>query len=418
MTGINTNNVPVYIVDDEPAIRGAVEQTLLLSDIQCQSFPNAQAALQGINTEHAAIVITDIHMPVMNGLEMMRQLLSQNSDFQIIVLTGYGDVKTAVEAMKSGAYDFIEKPFGNEQLLSAITKAAEKIALLQENQWLKAELDMQTRAGPKLLGHSETMTHLRRGLIRLDAKQSALFVGEAGTGKRLAAQFTHDVQFGAEKELVSLSAVHIADLSLKETQAKLTLLCESDNVGNLYIHHAEQLSHEQCRWLTDTSNALPRVLFSASRPMDTFEHTPTTFALLPLSQRSQDIPSLYKHFVRGAASRYQIQPPNMPREEIEWVRQQPWDGNITQLRQFAELRALKSMPFDETTWQPNADQAEPQALAQKLAYFEYMALFDALQRHGGRLKEVQLELQVSRKTLYDKLKRHQLDKTEFKEQKP
>lgn len=119
--------------------------------------------------------------------------------------------------------------------------------------------------------------------------------------------------------------------------------------------------------------------------------------------------------MRNACSRYQVQPPRITAEELETVQQQTWPENIRQLRQFAELRALKSPQFLSADVD-ELQQAQAQTMAQRLDYFEYTLLFDALKRHGGRLKEVQQELQVSRKTLYDKLKKHQLDKSQFKDQ--
>ncbi|MEF1337911.1 response regulator, partial [Vibrio rotiferianus] len=134
----------IYFVDDEPHIRDAVSQALMIEGLTVTCFPNAIEALREIDVQTPAVVITDIHMPVMDGLEFMKTLLSKNAHFQVIVLTGHGDVKTAVEAMKAGAYDFLEKPFSTEQLMKSLNNAKDKLLLLQENVWLKKELDMQT----------------------------------------------------------------------------------------------------------------------------------------------------------------------------------------------------------------------------------------------------------------------------------
>ncbi len=96
----------LYFVDDEPAIRDSVEQAMLIEGIDIACFPNAIEALKRIDVTQAGIVITDIHMPVMDGIQLTQKLLNQNPHFQIIVLTGHGDVQTAVSAMKAGAYDF------------------------------------------------------------------------------------------------------------------------------------------------------------------------------------------------------------------------------------------------------------------------------------------------------------------------
>ena len=185
----------LYFVDDEPAIRDSVEQAMLIEGIDVVCFPNAIEALKKINVTQAGIVITDIHMPVMDGIQLTQQLLSHNPHFQVIVLTGHGDVQTAVSAMKAGAYDFLEKPFVVDALLTAVKKAADKLALVEENNLLRKELAMQNQVGPKLIGQSPSMQTLRRELITLDTKANPLllFVGDLGTGKRITAQYTHDL---------------------------------------------------------------------------------------------------------------------------------------------------------------------------------------------------------------------------------
>ena len=169
-------NNPVFFVDDEPHIRDAVAQALLIEGIDVTCLPNAVEALRVIDPNTPAIVITDIHMPVMDGLEFMRTLRSKNDHFQFIVLTGHGDVKTAVDAMKSGAYDFLEKPFSTEQLMKSLNNAGDKLNLLQENIWLKKELDMQTHVGPKMIGHSKAMVSIRRALISAPTNQPIIAI--------------------------------------------------------------------------------------------------------------------------------------------------------------------------------------------------------------------------------------------------
>ena len=154
------------------------------------------------------------------------------------------------------------------------------------------------------------------------------------------------------------------------------------------------------------------------------------FDLLPLAQRTEDIGSLFKHFARGAASRYQLPPPVITEKEIQRLIATHWGENIRQLRQHAELRVLTQVkqPALDTQESDQADNPEQVdggkldvnieeqqlSLSQRTDSFEQILLIEALHRHQGRLKDVQQELQVSRKTLYDKLRKHQLDKTDFK----
>lgn len=402
----------VFFVDDDPHIRDAVTQALLIEGVDVNPFPNAVEALRVIDPHSPAIIITDIHMPVMDGFEFMRALLGKNHQFQFIVLTGHGDVKTAVKAMKSGAYDFLEKPFSTEQLLKSLNNAGDKLTLLQENVWLKKELDMQTHVGPKMIGHSQAMVDIRRALISAPLHQPLIFVGEDGTGRRLAAQFAHDIHATPESELITASGEDLCSLSSDAFDSALHLLTEGKDHCSLYLYNAENISQEQWQYLFNDPR-LQRV-FGATTKIGAGIDALATLVYLPsLDQRKEDIGPLYKHFVRHAASRYQLQPPQITAEEISQITELSWPENIKQLRQFAELRALKPDAFRIEEWNSEKN-IEIQSMAQRTEHFEYCLLFDALQRHGGRLKEVQLELQVSRKTLYDKLKKHQLDKSKFK----
>ncbi|EHH1103540.1 sigma-54-dependent Fis family transcriptional regulator [Vibrio parahaemolyticus] len=404
----------VIFVDDEPHIRDAVSQALLIEGIEVTCFPNAVEALRVIDANSPAIIITDIHMPVMDGLEFMRTLLSKNHHFQFIVLTGHGDVKTAVEAMKSGAYDFLEKPFSTDQLMKSLNNASDKLNLLQENIWLKKELDMQTHVGPKMIGHSKVMVSIRRALISAPTNQPLIFVGQDGTGRRLAAQFAHDIHATPDSELIAASGEDLYELSLDALDKAIEHLTEDSNRCSLYLHSAEHISLAQWQCLFNHPK-LERVFGATTKVAADVKTFATLIHLPTLDERKEDIGPLYKHFVRHAASRYQLQPPHISLDEVRRITELSWPENVKQLRQFAELRALKPETFRMEDWDSEKS-IEIQSMTQRTEHFEYCLLFDALQRHRGRLKEVQLELQVSRKTLYDKLKKHQLDKSKFKAQ--
>ncbi|MEZ8016929.1 sigma-54-dependent transcriptional regulator [Vibrio splendidus] len=428
----------LYFVDDEPAIRDSIEQAMLIEGIDIVCFPNAIEALKKINTTQAGIVITDIHMPVMNGIQLTQKLLSQNPHFQIIVLTGHGDVQTAVSAMKAGAYDFLEKPFVVDALLTAIKKAADKLALVEENNLLRKELAMQNQVGPKLIGQSPSMQALRRELITLDTKihPLLLFVGDLGTGKRVTAQYTHDLHSHQTAELFPIAAFNLPRNNQATFNHFVMQLFNKHQGGTLYIHETETLTSEQWYWLAALKPTLLRensCKTNATCIIIATTIVPTTivgefrrFDLLTLAQRTEDIGSLFKHFARGAASRYQLPPPVIREKEIQRLIATHWTENIRQLRQHAELRVLtqiKQPSLDSDTGKQSDEnegdvsiEEQQLSLNQRTDRFEQIILIEALHRHQGRLKEMQQELQVSRKTLYDKLRKHQLDKTDFKNQ--
>ncbi|MEG3691528.1 response regulator, partial [Vibrio coralliirubri] len=250
----------LYFVDDEPAIRDSVEQAMLIEGIDIVCFPNAIEALKKIDTMQAGIVITDIHMPVMGGIQLTQKLLSQNPHFQVIVLTGHGDVQTAVSAMKAGAYDFLEKPFVVDALLTAVKKAADKLALVEENNLLRKELAMQNQVGPKLIGQSPSMQALRRELITLDTKTNPLllFVGDLGTGKRVTAQYTHDLHSHQTAELCPVAAFNLPRSDEATFHQFILQLFLKHQGGTLYIHETEALTQDQWQWLANLKPTLLR----------------------------------------------------------------------------------------------------------------------------------------------------------------
>jgi DNA-binding NtrC family response regulator len=283
---------------------------------------------------------------------------------------------------------------------------------LQENVWLKKELDMQTHVGPKMIGHSQVMVDIRRTLISASLHQPLIFFGEDGTGRRLAAQFAHDIHATSDSEMIVASGEDLYELSSDAFDKAIYHLSQGRPHCSLYLHSAEHISLPQWQCLFKHPS-LQRVFGAANKVVQGVETLAKLIRMPSLDERKEDIGPLYKHFVRHAASRYQLQPPQISLAEVKRITELAWPENIKQLRQFAELRALKPDAFRMEDW--NSEKSiEIQSMTQRTEHFEYCLLFDALQRHRGRLKEVQLELQVSRKTLYDKLKRHQLDKTKFK----
>jgi two-component system C4-dicarboxylate transport response regulator DctD len=128
----------------------------------------------------------------MDGVTFLKNALSIDAEFTVVMLTGHGDISTAVESMRLGAYDFIEKPFSNEYILDVLKRAGEKRALVLENRALKDELDAQTGAGPRLLGNTQKIKALRRLLMQIkDIPADVLIRGETGSGKDLVARFLH-----------------------------------------------------------------------------------------------------------------------------------------------------------------------------------------------------------------------------------
>ena len=207
VTTLSEKNITqVYIIDDEEHIRRAIEQMLDLEGIVVETFSDANVLLERIEKNWAGIVISDINMPKMDGHQLMNNIHAIDADLPVILITGFGDISMAVNAMRKGAYDFIEKPFNNEDLLDTVKRALDKRLLVIENRHLKKELETQSSPGPRILGTSSPIVNMRSMLNNvMDAPVDIMIDGETGTGKELVARYLHDHSIRKDKNFGNYS---------------------------------------------------------------------------------------------------------------------------------------------------------------------------------------------------------------------
>ena len=199
----------VAIVDDEKDMRLSISQWLSLSGYDTESFASAAEALSVVGPDYPGIVITDIRMPGMDGLGLLKKLMSSDSALPVMMITGHGDVPMAVEAMRLGAFDFLEKPFDPDNMTAIVRKATAARRLTLDNRALRRELSDGGQLIQKLAGNSPAMRQLREDILDLgQADGHVLIDGETGTGKTLAAHALHAVGSRAGKtfSLISCSA--------------------------------------------------------------------------------------------------------------------------------------------------------------------------------------------------------------------
>ena len=332
----------VIVVDDEASIRNAVEQWLSLSGFDVQLFSGAQDCLDQLPAHFPGVIVSDVRMPGMDGMALLSRLQQLDPDLPVILLTGHGDVPMAVEAMRVGAYDFLEKPFSPDELLSSLRRALEKRQLVLENRRLHEQADLRELIDGRLLGVSRSLQTLRRQVLDLaPLPVNVLIRGETGSGKELIARCLHDFGPRADKPFVALNCAAIpeqlfeAELFGHESgaftgaQGKRIGKLEYADGGTLFLDEIESMPlAQQAKLLrvlqeqklerlgSNQSIHVDLRVIAATKP-DLLEEaragrfredlayrlTVAELRLAPLRERREDIPLLYEHFSRSAAER-------------------------------------------------------------------------------------------------------------------
>ena len=436
----------VIVVDDESSIRSAVEQWLSLSGFEVQLFSRADECLAQLPAHFPGVILSDVRMPGISGLELLAEVQRRDADLPVILLTGHGDVPMAVEAMRDGAYDFLEKPFSPETLLGSLRRALEKRRLVLENRALHVLADNRAKLDATLLGVSRGLQTLRRQVLDLATLPvNVLIRGETGSGKELVARCLHDFGPRAEKPFVALNCAAIpeqlfeAELFGHESGAftgasgKRIGKLEYADGGTLFLDEIESMPLAQqvklLRVLQEQklerlgSNQSIRVdlrIIAATKPdlLDearagrfredlAYRLNVAELRLPPLRERREDIPLLFETFAQQAAERLGRTFAPLSGPQLSHLLSHDWPGNVRELANVAERQVLG-------LGEPEPAAIEPgQSLAAQQEAFEAHCLRAALTRHKGDVKAVLEELQLPRRTFNEKLQRHGLSREMF-----
>ncbi|MFN3605958.1 MAG: sigma-54-dependent transcriptional regulator, partial [Cypionkella sp.] len=247
----------VAIVDDEADMRQSISQWLALSGFDTETYASAEEALKGIPADYAGIVVSDIKMPGLDGMAFLKRLMGMDSGLPVILITGHGDVPMAVEAMRIGAFDFLEKPFNPDRMTELAKRATSARRLTLDARALRRELSDGTVLMKKLVGASAVMERLREDILDFgQADGHVLIDGETGTGKTLVAHALHAVGPRAARKFVTISCAAYSEDTLAarlfgpSEDGQLPLIEEARG-GTLCLEDVEALSHAlQSRLLT------------------------------------------------------------------------------------------------------------------------------------------------------------------------
>ena len=444
----------VIFVDDDPHIRQAIAQTLTLEDLSIACFEDARSGLESISQDYEGVVLCDYNMPGMDGLEMLDRIRAMDETIPVIILTGQGDISTAVTAMQQGAYDFIEKPFDHDELLELLRHALEKRHLALENRRLKAQLKHLARPGPRILGDSAGMQKVMATIDPvLDISANILLHGETGSGKDALARYIHENSprsahnfvaincgavpenlieselfgheagafTGAEKRRIGkIEYAHKGTLFLDELesmpmalQVKLLRVLEEQRVERL---GSNQVQNVDVRIIAATKADLKQLSDEGEFRADLYYRLNVVkLDIPPLRERKDDIPVLFHHFVLIAAARYDRESIPLDASQAARLMQHSWPGNVRELRNLAERYVLLGpAALDENDSSVTDNVSGRQTLSEMMDDFERSAVVSALNACHGSIKDTMVQLGIARKTLYDKMKKYGLDKSQFR----
>jgi two-component system, NtrC family, response regulator HydG len=439
----------VLVVDDQRNMRATTALLLRDAGYAVAEAEDGAAALQRVVAEPYDVVLTDLRMGAVDGMEVLRATVEASPTTQVIVMTAYGTIDSAVEAIRRGAYDYIAKPFKEGELLLRVAKAVEKRRLLGEVSLLRREF--QARYGLEhIVGRSAALRELLDRVVRVAATDATVLIsGESGTGKELVARALHTGSRRAEKPFVPVNCAAITESLLESelfghargaftgaTRARRGLF-EEANGGTLFIDEigetaagfqAKLLRALQEGEVRRVGESLPmkvdvRVIAATNQNLKAavaekrfredlfYRLNVVPLRVPPLRERREDIALLAEHFLDRYAKRSGEKKTLLP-EAVAKLVAYPWPGNVRELEnmmhQAAALAPHDELSADDIRFEAPASAnaaGAPQTLAEAVDAAERRTIELALARAGGDLGVVARELAVSSTTLWRKMKR-------------
>jgi len=441
--------ITIAIVDDEEDMRQSISQWLSLSGYNTETYASAEDALAKISSDYKGIVVSDIKMPGMDGMSFLKRLMGMDSALPVIMITGHGDVAMAVDAMRIGAYDFLEKPFNPDRMSDLARRATQTRRLTLENRALRRELSDGTVLLRKLIGSSPMMERLREDILDLaQADTHVLIEGETGTGKSLVAHALHACGARQGKKFLTISCAAFSEKDLGhrifgpvEDETTQPLVEEAKG-GTLLLEDIEALpdalqarlvsligeqspdgNPQSVRIIAVSNNAEPGTSCEDQLRSDLYYRLAAMqISPPPLRQRGEDILTLFNRFLESFAEEYGCDAPDVSAKEAAQLLQAPWPGNVRQLINLAERAVLQtrrgggtitSLLMADNSEISHALVTEGKPLKEYVEAFERMLIDNTMRRHRGSIAAVMEELCLPRRTLNEKMAKYGLTRADY-----
>ena len=441
----------VILVDDDPHLRQALSQTLDLAGLKVVALAEAQGLAERIEADWPGVVVSDIRMPGIDGLQVLEQLHGRDSELPVLLITGHGDVPLAVQAMRAGAYDFLEKPFATDALLDSVRRALALRRLVLDNRSLRLALSDRQQLATRLVGHSPAMLRLREQIGALaGTRADVLILGETGAGKEVVARALHDLSSRSEGPFVAINAGALAESVVESelfghepgaftgAQKRRIGKFEFANGGTLFLDEIESMSLDvqvkllrmlqervverlggnqliplDIRIIAATKEDLRQSADQGRFRADLYYRLNVApLRIPPLRERGDDILVLFQHFADAASQRHGLSPHALQPAQRALLLRHDWPGNVRELQNAAERFALGlELALDGQA--PSA--AAPTApklsgnLSEQVEQFERSLIAAELAQPHSSMRSLAEALGIPRKTLHDKLRKHGLN---------
>ena len=440
----------VLIIDDDESIRTACLQTLQASGFRVQAVDDGSLAMDRISRESFDVVLLDLKMPGISGMEILKTLKQNNPGIQVIVITGYASIDSAVEAGRLGVFEFLCKPFTPEDLINTVDKAAKVKLTALEDACVFMALNERQPPADTIIGRSEPMRKLMR-LIKQAAPMdsSVLITGETGSGKELAARTLHRLSnrsrqpfvvvdcgslvetlfesemFGHVKgsftgavdttkgkfELAhrgTLLLDEIANISIS-VQARLLRVVQEQEVSKI---GSQQMKKVDVRIVSATNRNLLEEVEAGNFRNDLYYRLNVVHMHVPaLRERHEDIPILAGCFLKQLTRHLRKPITDITPGAMKRLQSYHWPGNVRELKNVIERAIVtcendKIRSADIVLGHPSVDHAEPQLAHSSLAEMEREQIIRVLKEHDGNRNLTAQKLGIHRKTLREKIRKY------------
>ncbi|MGA3178081.1 MAG: sigma-54 dependent transcriptional regulator [Candidatus Acidiferrum sp.] len=448
--------IKLLVVDDEQSIRRLCMTIGSSLAYNCNEAESAETAIQRLETDPPDLVLTDLKLPNQSGVELLKQIKAVLPRTEVAIMTGHGSIESAVDAMKLGAYDYIEKPFRVEKMRLLLQRMAEKVRLVNENAFLRERVTTEENLDG-IIGTSSGMQDVLRMISRLkDTRTPVLISGESGTGKELVARAIHFRGMMAQTPFVAVDCGALVPTLMESemfgyekgaftgAMKSKTGLFQAANGGSIFLDEIGELPLEmQAKLLrvlqekevrpvgsNDRHTVDVRVIAATNRDLESAYRTGTfrkdlyfrlnvvTVHIPPLRERRADIPMLVHHFLNHYTP---TKPLQVTAAAMKSLLQYDWPGNVRELENCIARAVtlgdqqtidVQDLPPAIRSEQPATSEMTPQDAASlsttALAEMERMTILRVFeQAHGDKALAGKM-LGISRATLYRKLKRYNI----------